>query len=262
MSRSPSRRVSAVTLACTLGLLALATTDLCAQEATREQAFESANAAFADGRFDEARSTLADLAHGAGASPGVLFNLGNAAFRAGKPGEAILAYERALQIVPRDQDVRANLRQVRKAVGLPEPEDGPWARLTRALTSNGWAWLASAGLYVVCLSLLGRRLLAADEVARPMRAGLSAAAGVGFALLLLAGAACATRVGERDRGVVLDADPKLRVAPYASATAASELAPGEIVRIERSHDGFTLVRTAAGRSGWMSAEAVGRIAGD
>ena len=41
----------------------------------------------------------------------------------------------------------------------------------------------------------------------------------------------------------------LRVAPYASATASSELAPGEIVRIERSHDGFTLVRTAAGQVG-------------
>jgi tetratricopeptide (TPR) repeat protein len=226
---------------------------------SREQAFESANTAFADGRFDEARQGFAALAASDGASPAILYNLGNAAFRAGKPGEAILAYERALLLAPRDQDVRANLRQVRKAAGLPEAESGPWTRLVRALTSNGWAWLASAGLYLACAALLVRRLLDGDGNPRPMRSVLAATAGAGLAALLVAGAAYATRVGERDRAVVLDGDPKLRVAPYASATASSELTAGELVRIERQHEGFTLVRAASGRSGWMPSDAVGRI---
>ena len=43
----------------------------------------------------------AELAERDGASVPVLYNLGNAAFRAGKPGEAILAYERALRPRPR-----------------------------------------------------------------------------------------------------------------------------------------------------------------
>ncbi|MBY0274006.1 tetratricopeptide repeat protein [Candidatus Binatia bacterium] len=250
-------------LACALlGVGVVAGAHASAAESAREQVFESANAAFADGRFDDARGALAELARNDGASPAVLYNLGNAAFRAGKPGEAILAYERALWLAPRDQDVRANLRQVRKAAGLPEPDDGPWLRLARAATANGWAWLASAGLYVACLSLLLRRLASGDARGRPRRGVLSVSAGVGLALLLLAGAACATRLGERDRGVVLDGDPKLRVAPYASATVSSELAPGEIVRIERGHEGFTLVRTVTGRSGWMTGDAVGRIAPD
>ena len=231
-----------------------------ADEASREQAFESANGAFADGRFDEARETLSRLAADGGASPAVLYNLGNAAFRAGKPGEAILAYERALLVAPRDQDVRANLRQVRKAAGLPEVEEGPWARLVHALTANGWAWLASAGLWLACVALLVRRLTPASEAGRSARSALFSTAGVGLALLLVGGAACATRLGERDRGVVLDGEPKLRVAPYASATVSSELPPGEIVRLERGHEGFTLVRTAAGRSGWMADGAVARIA--
>lgn len=224
-----------------------------------EPTFESANAAFADGRFDEARAAFAQLAARDGGSVAVLYNLGNAAFRAGKPGEAILAYERALLAAPRDQDVRANLRQVRKAAGLPEPEDGPWTRLVRALTANGWAWLASAGLWLACVASLARRLTAGGGAGQ-LRSALAATAGAGVAILLFAGAACATRLGERDRGVVLDGDPKLRVAPYASATVSSELPPGEIVRIERSHEGFTLVRTAAGRSGWMPDASVGRIA--
>lgn len=231
-----------------------------ADEPSREQSFESANAAFAEGRFDEARGTLARIAADGGASPAVLYNLGNAAFRAGKPGEAILAYERALLLAPRDQDVRANLRQVRKAAGLPDVEDGPWTRLVHALTANGWAWLASAGLWLACIALLARRLTPASDAGRSSRSALFSTAGVGLAFLLVAGAACATRLVERDRGVVLDGDPTLRVAPYASASVSSELPPGEIVRVERRHEGFTLVRTSAGRSGWMAEGAVARIA--
>jgi tetratricopeptide (TPR) repeat protein len=231
-----------------------------ADASSREQAFESANAAFADGRFDEARAALARLAAEGGASPAVLYNLGNAAFRAGKPGEAILAFERALLLAPRDQDVRANLRQVRKAAGLPEVEEGPWSRLVHALTTNGWAWLASAGLWLACLALLARRFAPANDAGRSARSALFSTAGAGLALVLVAGAAYATRLGERDSAVVLDGDPKLRVAPYASATVSSELPPGDVVRLERGHEGFTLVRTSAGRSGWMADGAVARIA--
>ena len=256
--RTPITLLTWTILACA----ALAPASVRADEPWREQTFENANAAFADGRFDESRQAFAQLAARDGASVPVLYNLGNAAFRAGKPGEAILAYERALLLAPRDQDVRANLRQVRKAAGLPEADDGPWTRLVRSLTTNRWAWLASAGLYLACATLLARRLFASDGSSRPLRSTLGASAAVGLAILLVAGAACATRLAERDRGVVLDGDPKLRVAPYPSATASSELAPGEIVRIERSHEGFTLVRSAAGRSGWMTADAVGRVAAD
>lgn len=255
--RTCRARVRLVVVAC----VALALASRAARvEAAAEPTFESANAAFADGRFDEARNAFAQLAARDGASVAILYNLGNAAFRAGRPGEAVLAYERALLLAPRDQDVRANLRQVRKAAGLPEPADGPWVRLVRTLTANAWAWLASAGLYVACAALLVRRLAATNGGARQPRSVFAATAGAGCAILLLAGAACATRLGERDRGVVLDGDPKVRVAPYASATVSSELPPGEVVRIERIHEGFTLVRTAAGRSGWMADGSVGRIA--
>lgn len=227
-------------------------------EPSRMQLFESANAAFAAGRFAEARQGFAELIAHDGPSPAVLYNLGNAAFRDGRVGEAIVSYERALQLAPRDQDIRANLRQVRKAAGLAEPEDGLWTRLVRALTGDAWAWLASAWLYLACAVLLLRRL-GASTASRQARSALALALAASLVLLAVAAAACATRLGERDRAVVLDGDPVLRVAPYASATASSELAPGDIVRIERSHDGFTLVRTAAGRSGWMSVDALARI---
>jgi len=239
-------------------LVVLVATAACADD--RAQAFESANAAFAAGDFAGAKDGFAALIARDGPSAAALYNLGNASFRAGAIGEAVLSYERALLLAPRDQDVRANLRQVRKAAGLPEPEIGAWARLVALLTDDGWAWLASGALYLLCAALLSLRALRRLGPAHPARGALRWSAAALAATLLIAGAACATRLGERDRAVVLDADPVLRVAPYPSATASSELAPGELVRIERAHQGFSLVRTAGGRSGWLGDAAVARIA--
>jgi tetratricopeptide (TPR) repeat protein len=43
----------------------------------------------------------------------VYYNLGNAYFKAGQLGKAILSYERARRLLPRDEDIEANLGFVR-----------------------------------------------------------------------------------------------------------------------------------------------------
>jgi len=226
---------------------------------TAAQRFEAANAAFAAGRYAEAREGFEQVLREDGASPSVLFNLGNASFRAGRIADAILAYERALLLAPRDQDVRANLRQARNAAELPNDDGGAWGRLVGLATIDGWAWLASGGLWLLCGALIALRLLRGTTGVAARRAlrGIVACAA---ALVVVASAACATRLRDRDRAVVLATDPVLRVAPYESATAAAELVPGDVVRIERMHDGFALVRTRDGKTGWMADGAVARIA--
>jgi tetratricopeptide (TPR) repeat protein len=222
--------------------------------------FETANAAFAAGRYAEARAAFEQLLRQEGPSASILFNLGNASFRAGRVADAILFYERALLLAPRDQDVRANLRQARKAADLPVPEEGAWRRLVGLATTDGWAWLASGGLYVLCAALIARRLLRDGGAHVVVRRALRVTAAGAATVLVAAGAACVTRLGERDRAIVLASDPVLRVAPFASATASAELVPGEIVRIERAHGGFSLVRTQGGKSGWVADGSVARIA--
>src|ERR1700704_5748320 len=47
-----------------------------------------------------------------------LYNLANSYARAGKPGLAVLNYERARLLEPEDADIEANLRRVREMSGL------------------------------------------------------------------------------------------------------------------------------------------------
>lgn len=256
----PARVLATLLLVAACATWALPPSARGADEDERTQRFERANAAFAASDYAAAKTGFEEILAADGPSPAVLFNLGNASLRAGLIGDAVLSYERALLLAPRDQDIKANLRQARRSANLPLPEDGVWIRFVRALTTDAWAWLASAGLWALCALLLTRRLQRGEPRWASLRRGLRGAIAAAAALLVVGVAACATRLHERDRAVVLASDPALRVAPYASATASGELAPGEIVRVERSHEGFTLVRTAAGKSGWLSAASVAQIA--
>lgn len=219
-----------------------------------EERFARANADFAAGRYAEAIAAFEDLVATEGYSPALLFDLGNAYFRDGRLAEAILWYERARLLAPRDDDIAANLRQARRAANLPLPEQTGLARYAAQASADGWAILASVSLLLATLAALAGRLRRLTRGGAHRGLFLVAAG----ALLAAGGAAlfCLLRLSELDRAVVTGSDPALLVAPYEQATVSGELVPGELVRIEQTHQGFSLVRTTAGRSGWIASDAV------
>lgn len=82
-------------------------------QADNTAAFEKANQLYQNGKFKEAAQAYQELASGRDLSPALFYNLGNSFFRTGEIGQAILFYERALRLAPRDADIRANLAHVR-----------------------------------------------------------------------------------------------------------------------------------------------------
>ena len=101
MTRSRRRRVLSALL--WLG----ATTAGVAQ--TPEDIFKRGNAAYEQGRYGEAAEAYRSLLRYDVRDAIVEFNLGNAEFRVGNLGMAILHYERARRLDPVDRDIRANL---------------------------------------------------------------------------------------------------------------------------------------------------------
>ena len=101
----------------------LAATALAAPEgvARFERTFADAAKAYDENRLPEAIAGWQALADEGQALPEVLFNLGNAYYRHGDLGEAILAYRRAQRLAPRDPDVRANLGFAAQSAGIELP---------------------------------------------------------------------------------------------------------------------------------------------
>jgi hypothetical protein len=183
-----------------------------------------------------------------------LSNLGNALVREGKPGPAILAFERAQQLAPRDPAIAVNLQAVREAAGLVAPPAAWWQSAARALTMNEWAWSGSLALAFVCAAISFSRFFPTRQ--RQLISALSATCAV---TVLMAAGALWVRWPELSRAVVVNAHVTALIAPAESAGSVFPLAEGEIVTAKKALRNFVLVRTADGRSGWVARAQIERV---
>src|SRR5258708_35675393 len=105
---------------------------------------------------------LASSSHAAAAQAGysapALYNSANAYARAGKPGLAVLNYERARLLEPNDPDIDANLRHVRESVGLPQESRNRFERMAQIASPRILALVGVLGLLIASVSMLARRL--------------------------------------------------------------------------------------------------------
>jgi hypothetical protein len=180
----------------------------------------------------------------AGYSAAALYNLANAYARAGKPGLAVLNYERAKLLDPSDPDIDANLRRVRDSSGLRTPPAGQLDRLTQLTSPARISWIGVLGLLLAGLSLLAR------EAARAHRGKLLAAALIGFCLIAVTAGSAVAVWPTLHEAVVVGHSVPVRVSPTLIEEPIFTLPEAEIVDINGEHDGFMLIKTAAGRSGW------------
>lgn len=204
---------------------------------------DDANRAFGEGQYQQAAQEFQRIITQKGYSAPLLFDLGNAYLKGGEPVKAILAYERARLLAPRDAAISTNLRTAREAASAPDPT-GWVTRAVRTLSMNTWAWLASACFWAAVLALG-----AAAASQRWRRWGVAVATGLGLIFASALGASCvASR--ELETAFVLQPAPVL-VSPFDSAQSDFALSAGSTVKLLGVRDQYWLVRDAQGRSGWV-----------
>ena len=88
-----------------------------------------------------------------GISSELLYNLGNAYYRTGNNGKAMLNYERALLMSPNDSDILANIEFVRSNL-IDKIHDNRhfisriWDDIISLMSANSWAW-ASFTIFII-----------------------------------------------------------------------------------------------------------------
>lgn len=224
---------------------------LTASTASAADPFIAGNAAATHGDHSAAAASFERTLAERGWSTNALFDLGNAYASAGQRGLAILAYERALVLSPRDAAVAVNLAHTREAAGLPQPEVSLVRGQLGRLASDEWAWIAFAALMLAAAAVTARAWWPGQ------RARTGWLAGFGAACAILALTAAFAVAPARSSAVVIHADTA-RIAPLAAAEEAFPASEGETVQIEQQRADYVYVR-AGDRYGWLPERALGRV---
>ncbi len=223
-------------------------------DARFERTFADAAKAYDENRLPDAIAGWQALADQGQTLPEVLFNLGNACYRHGDLGKAILAYRAAQRRAPRDPDIRANLGFAAQAAGIELPARRPLAALLLDFSRAEWLGFGAAAFW-----LLAATLAAWIAWPRGRAAARPAAAILALALLLaLAGLALHRDLRRFPEGVVMVRGQKLLSGPLETATPLLAMPEGAIVRMRESRGNWSEVETGVTR-GWLPAAALAPV---
>jgi tetratricopeptide (TPR) repeat protein len=250
-----------------IGLVA-ALTILSPSTTADADAVSAANQLYATGHYAEAAKILEQLVTQGVQDSIVFYNLGNAYYQQDDLGRAILNYQRAARLAPRDGDVKANLQLAREqAVDLfPDETTGPVYNLA-SITRN---WLTLNETAVVALSLwfvFGFLLLVWRQLGPgAARTGTKYALIVAAALLALTGLLLGSRLytenAQPDGVVVADAVAVSSEPGELNTTEFSLHSGTEINIAETNGDWIRLEMPNGAAQSWIPLEAVEMVADD
>ena len=220
--------------------------------------FFEANQAYKNHQFQQAADGYTHLIESGYDNGPVYYNLGNAYFRLGGLGRAILADERAGRLRPRDGDLAFNLSHARNQT--QDTSSG----LNMSSLSN-FLGLGSLNRYevffgfvllnVLFFSLLCLRLYIKTEWTYYLSIFLAIVIGIGGCAWVLKWYVWASD----HRAVVLSEEIVVQAGPDSRDTILFKLHAGTVVRVERTENDWTLLQLSKGKRGWAESYQLERI---
>jgi tetratricopeptide (TPR) repeat protein len=190
------------------------------------------------------------------------YNLGNAYFRNGDVGKAVVHYERALRMLPRDQDIKHNIEIAQLAVV---------DRIETPVRLSVWRWIDNLRDALTLRELI--RIFQILGFVLVIAIGLFLYGPIGFrnklrtatyvlaAVYLLIGGwyGWRARLDSRPQAVVMAEEAETYSGPDDTTTRLFTLHEGTIVRSREQLSDWVRIRLADGREGWLKATEIEQI---
>lgn len=225
---------------------------------------QNADDEYAKGNYQQAIKDYQEILK-AGVSSEIYYNLGNAYYRTDNITQALLAYERALQLSPGDNDIRFNLQYARsKTIDKITPETEmffvTWYHSLVNFTSvDRWA---NTAIFSIVMALL---LILVFLFAPQMWARKSGFYGSAVFLLLFAFANLFAfqqkhELETKQGAIVIAPTVNVKKTPAASGTDVFVIHEGTRVDItDRGMKQWRGVKLADGREGWLKTSQIEEI---
>lgn len=243
---------------------AAAATDPVSGPVPAEALWDRANTAYINGDYHAAMEFYEELvARGLGSAK-LYYNLGNAYFKDGLTGRAILYYHKALRLAPGNDDIRYNLsvaeaRAKDRIEAIPDFFLTEWIRaVRRTMSCTAWSVFSLAAL-VLTLGLFLIYLLAQRLSLRKGGFYGTILAGVLFVLTTCFAAGERREMLDDSHAVVMAASTAVKSSPDKSSTDLFVLHEGTLVSITNRLEGWCEITIADGKKGWLEAKTIETI---
>lgn len=224
--------------------------------AAEDRAISAAETAYAKGDYATAVEQWSEEALKEGVTAGRLSALGNAEWRLGRKGRAMVCWERALLLDPFDPVALAGIRHALNAGGTERPTFTWTENYAAFLTADVWLILATLSFWIAFLCIVVPRLRR-----RSASEGNHRARVISLTLLVLCMPGLWGCRVLSARAVVRKTEISLRLTPTQFGEPLSGVAEGDVVRTGRPFNGHVRVTTADGKTGWLRAGEIETVRG-
>lgn len=213
--------------------------------------FAKANQEYAAGHYQQAIEGYETLVRANRWNANLFYNLGNAWFRKGDLGHAILEYERALTLDPQHPEAQANLRLVRDEARALELPKTLWEQYLDIATCSQYVGIAGVAFWII--------VFAAAMLFLGSRRSGAAVAVLAMALAVFGGALAALYTIEngpegRALAIVTDKNVEARLATADNANAVLALPAGSEVKILSRRGEWLYAALPNHLRGWIPAK--------
>jgi tetratricopeptide (TPR) repeat protein len=247
-----------ITICAAVGMLILTLSTLCTAQPTPNDpkaTFAAAGAAYAKGRYPQAIALYQQITAQGYESGPLYYNLGNAYYKTGAVGQAVLYYEKARRLSPGDADLQANLAYALKNVneGAQTWQNRFWEKTVTRLTLEQ-GWVAASLCFLILAGLIILVILKPEQLnhGKPwLRIALTLDA---LCLVILLSLTICTEIDHSRRYAVAIKDGgQARFEPNPQATLHFVLPEGARLQILEQKTGWSLVQRRDGVRGWVQA---------
>jgi len=215
--------------------------------------FAQANQKYGEGHFQEAVDGYEKLVKSGNWSANLFYNLGNAWFRLGNFGEAILNYERAVALDPHHPEAAANLALVRDEARALELRRGTIERYIGAGTTSQYCLVATVAFWLLLFAVTRLFLFRHRSLIALSFMVLTAVtfAGALFAVYSL-------ETGSRGKGLAIVTGKKIeaRLATADNANSILALPPGSEIKVLSQRGDWVYAVLPNDLRGWIPANGV------
>lgn len=219
--------------------------------------FRRASTLYEQGNYEQAIRLYDEMLDSGYESGNLYYNIGNCYFKAGSLGKALLYYERAKRLIPRDADCAANYAYARGLVEEPELRSKTpfFARaldyVFRYLTIEELTLLA-AFFFFAGLVLSG--LFVAKRFSRRGYMYALVPTAILFACVMIALGMRVHALGKE--AVVISEEADARFGPFDEATVHFSVYEGMPLRVREKKGAWYKVERSDGTAGWVLKETI------